>query len=617
MTNPTDLGFGALAIGAILLTLLLLGARMRRREDGWEAIIVCLALALGACLAVFGAFGDPRRFPMSWVTVLHEGREHQDVLHLTGRGVHAGPAFGALLRLASGGGPHDLREVVVLNLALLCVYAAGVLGIARHATRSWPAALGLSLASLLALPTVLTACSETPAAALAVLLVMGAIALAHVDDRASARPAEARLALALLVLVALLAASMRRETAFSSAPVVTIAFIRVLRGEEPLDAFQDRVRATFARALRASRRELALGVAVALLSLSPLLFPLENETAWIVEALHPLNPSFLTLPFFAAVLLVPVGTIALFALGAIHGLRRLFAFGLFPLGVIVTYRLYFSASHHAPFELLRYSTLLLPSLVLVSLFGFRELERWASRGAWPVRWRFFAIAALVALFGATPLFAVPAWLGWRDVKDSLPATPLDRDVQREVRFLLAARDAHPECALVAPVTRGEGAGRARGAWDVLVLGPHADVPTVHDAALDTQALVTREHPDTPCALLYLGLDCNLEGADCNRFGGGSVIEELTFDRIPYNDEAEYGAVRPVTRLVLRELSGRPATPRRASAGAPEHQDQTPRRRSIERRADVEVTETRDELELRHARDGASPRAHVEDEPRHL
>src|SRR6185503_16466797 len=83
--------------------------------------------------------------------------------------------------------------------------------------------------------------------------------------------------------------------------------------------------------------------------------PAPDDARYAIAALRPLNFSFLTW-LQATTFFFPFGTIVLFVLGVIHGVRRWFAFFFLPISVLMLLKMYAAGSHGAFLDKFRYLT---------------------------------------------------------------------------------------------------------------------------------------------------------------------------------------------------------------------------------------------------------------------
>jgi hypothetical protein len=544
---------------ALVLALVLLAGHLRRVRRGLGLRL----LGVAVLLAVAGGeidFPDMVAVPAAEDTVaLQEGGTEQNIEQIYGLGVHAGPLFGDLQRLAPGAGPPDLRRQVWLNrwLAALGILLFPV--VAWFASGSFLLALVLGRVFAMGMLAHHMGLSELPAALTALQFWLGALAAWRLDQglvRRAAGEAVSRLqmavAVALLILVTALAAGTRLELAGLGVVALTVVALRGVLGDAALRRV-DRWPGALWEALRTRWAALALAAGAA--AAGVLVLGLSRrigspEIQWVVTGLNPLHLGILQLPIFLTTVL-PLVFAVLLVLGFLHGVRRWRAFFGLPLAVLLLWGVYHRASHEAPREAFRYLCLIIPPLLLLVAVGWRELSDLAARRSWGRGWERPALLAMILLalvppgHGRAGLFGLP-----RAETDGYRALPISMDLQREVRGLLALRDGHPDCLVAAPVTRSRG-GPERGQAHRLVLF-HPDWAAPERLAGDDglgEAL--RRAGTDACVLLYLGLDCNLAEAEgCERYlePGMERVGEQVFPAAMYNDELEWGGTRAEVRL---------------------------------------------------------------------
>jgi len=549
---------------ALLLGLSLLVGHLSRVRHG----IGLRLLGVAVLLVVTGAeidFPDMLGAPdADAVVVLHEGGTEQNIEHVYGVGVHAGPLFKDLRTMIPGEGSSDLRRTVWLNqwLAALGLLAFPV--VAWFLSGSFLLALVLGRVFVTGMLAHHLGHSELPAALFALQFWLGALAAWRLDAalvrRAAKEPVrwvEAAASTALLFLVTGLAAGTRIELAGIGVVALGFLGLRAALGDARLRVV-DRWPGTLWASWRLRWGALAITigvVAAGLLLLRATLGIEDPEALWVVTGLNPLHLGILQLPFLVSVVL-PLGFAILLVLGFVHGVRRWRAFFGLPVAVLFLWGVYHRASHEAYRESFRYLCLIAPALLLFVAVGWRELADHAARRSWGRGWERPALVAMVLLMLVPPVHGRAGLFGLsRGEIQGYRNVPISMDVQREVRGLLALRDRHPDCLVVAPVTRSRG-GPERGDVHRLVLfHPEWEGPRQlggHDGL--SEAL--RGDRGDACVLLYLGLDCNLaEGPGCDRYvePGMPLLEEQVFPATMYNDVLEWGRTRPEVRLQVYQV----------------------------------------------------------------
>ncbi len=510
-----------------------------RHRSEWRFVAVGLA---GVAAAIAWALRGPL-VPTDWITVLQEGTTASNVRQLYGRGAHAGRGFDALLVLWSASGPVDLSAVVRLNVFLAAVNASFYWVIARRILGSIAGACFLT-AVFAANPNSLnSALSELPSQALTacILAAVPALALLH-DERDRSRRLVAVSVVHLGVLVVLVGA-LRVEMALVGILAFAVTTVRVALGDARLRAIAAAGIERITQSVRSLDRRVLLLVG-AVFAASLLWSPHNAELRWVYDGFHPLNPSFLT---FGLVLtsFLPFGVVAMIVLGVIHASRELLRFALLPVALVVLCRTYVSAAHGSLsvfWETFRYSTMLMPLLLVLAAFGWPELREMATRRSWPPAWRPVAIATLaLAMLVPPPPGTRDRFFPGGDPTSALVKVPglVTRDTQIEVRYLLRLVDEHPGCAFFTRVTaRDHGSDRSRGPFVFVGFGrPLRSPRELGDSAEEAlQALC-----DHACVLFYRGLDCNLAGDDgCPLPSPAVPVSALEFGALPYNDVAERG-----------------------------------------------------------------------------
>ena len=544
--SPAELTWLAASIVALgLLAVVVRGWARQRPDVRGRVIIGGTGALLGAALVL--ALVAPTDIPTGWITVLQEGRSIRNVRQLYGQGVHAGPGFDVLVERLSGHGPGTLPIVVRANLCLAVVDVVVLFFVASHALRSWWAGLAFAAAYACNPNTLQAAFSETPAMAWTLQVWLACIAAGVVSDRGLTLGLR-RLALAWLAVLVVLAASLRPESLVLGIPALAIGIGHVVDAEDPM---QRAVRTAGRRlqTLLTGPRAVFLLVAAVLLGLEYV--PVPENWRYAIAALRPLNFAFLTW-LQTIMLLFPFAIVVLFVLGVIHGVRRWFALFLLPISVLTLFKIYASGSHGAFLDKYRYLTFVTPLVLVVALFGFRELSYWAERRAWPRWWKRLAVLLLVA--------TIPAWNPWpREFfgrRQELPGVPtseafLARNQQTEVRYLLDLVARYPRCVFVTktPLADFRSDTKTGSRWSAFGT-PVPHLREKEDARASVEQMAAELAPESPCVLFYRSMDCDLVGVDDCRgeTDGRTPLEERVLENLPYSEIYEYGAHRPEIRL---------------------------------------------------------------------
>jgi hypothetical protein len=482
-----------------------------------------------------------------------EGRGIRNVEQLYGRGAHSGIGFGMLIDSVTGHDATTLPAIVRLNLCLTAVNATIFFLIGRYVVGSWWASGAFALLYASNLNTVHTALSEGPAAFGATHFWFGTMAGAVIDDARASQRLRVR-ALLWLALVVGLATLVRGEWCLVGGPALVVAAARVFGWEAEIR----RAATAGGRLVRSVvSGPLSVFVLASLVVCAVQWLPRMGHLSYALEALAPLNLSFLRLPWKLGVFL-PVGVIILFVLGVVHGTRRWLAFLLLPISLLILFKLYDGAMQGV-FEGFRYLTFLTPSVFFLALFGVREFSEWATRLEWPWWWRRPALL----LLGMSLLIWQPA--GWPEpfvrrhdlIGIVTPALLLSRNQQTEVRYLLDLTARYPHCVFLTKTVQAEHAGDARSGYRWTLFGrPLRSTRDVPGPISDLEESARQLAPEAPCLLFYRGLDCNLVGFDgCGgETRGRAPLEERVFENLPYSDTRAYGVHTPEIHLAVYAIA---------------------------------------------------------------
>ncbi|MEO8601954.1 MAG: hypothetical protein ABI629_05205 [bacterium] len=537
-----------LAANAILLLLLvavLFGRASGPRQTRYVAVALLSIVGLGVALAVFVP-----ALPIGWTTVLMEGRSIRNFGQLYGKGAHVGVGFDLLADALTGQDARTLSALVRTNVCLAVLNAITLFWLAWHVLRAWWAALAVAALYAANLNTLHAALSETPAMLWTAYFWIGCIAGAAVIDPQPARPWRRALALACLALAAGLAALLRRELLVIGLPAVALASAHAFGWSGVVE----RLAARGAAALRAlfSGPLWRLLLVAAVLGLAHMR-PWIGHISYLLDGIDPFLWTFLWLPLKLAVFL-PVGFVALFLLGTIHGLRHWASFLLLPLSLLVLYKVYASATQGA-LENFRYMTFLTPVAFFMALFGYRELIEWAARWQWPPWWQRPALLLLaLGLAVWQPLGTRELFGRHQHLPGMTAAEPLlGRNQQSEVRYLLDVVRRYPTCALLAKSPYADTVSTTTPRYRWVAFG--APLPRPLEQPHNGEAPETLARallPDAPCVLFYRSLDCNLTETDgcIPELRGRQPIEELALENLPYSDIRSYGAHRAELHLGL-------------------------------------------------------------------
>jgi hypothetical protein len=535
---------GALNVAAVALLAVVAGA-WARHEHRWRLALSAVA-TVAVILVAFTLTVRPSDIPVEWITILHHGLGRKLIMHLYGRGAHTGANFPFVLELLTGGPGLSLREVVWLNLLLGLINAAIFLHVALHLTRPVWAVLW-TLVFALNPATFFASFSELPTNLLGLYALAGIIGWAVVID-APPHPRWIRAAAyALCAVLTALAALTRAEVAAIGLVALALHALHGLAGAARWDAAVRWLGAVGERCLAWFGAHLGV---VVLLCLVGLLLSISGIPHVIgrqhVAGVYPFNASFLGLFLYLPMLLLPIGVSIAVAFGFAFTTVRFVRYGGIALSLFVLVRTYFSAQYEY-FEMGRYISYILPNILLLGLFGHEELFRLARR--WPPNWARAATVGYVMAWCTLPLPGLVELYARPDVtfEGGFAQIFLDRDTQREARFLVELTERNPECVFVGRSIIDLGDPKDNTQYYYIVFGAPLREPIVvpeRDAALAD--VIARYAPAASCVRLYYGHDCNLTFGDrCTAFiAGHRLIDERRFWALPYNNPRQSGYAAP-------------------------------------------------------------------------
>jgi hypothetical protein len=189
---------------------------------------------------------------------------------------------------------------------------------------------------------------------------------------------------------------------------------------------------------------------------------------------------------------------------------------------------------------------MLPAVFFLGLFGRQQLD--ALVQGWDPGWRRAARIVYLMAWLTVPLpgtlehFARPAY----DREGGFSQLLLDRNTQREVRYLLALTEKNPECVFVGRVIRVETSSTIIAEYHYAAFGkPIAWPEFVPETSVSLDEFIARHARGASCVRLYYGGDCNVTIGDrCEKFvAGRRRIEEERFWSRPYESPLQfpYGA----------------------------------------------------------------------------
>jgi hypothetical protein len=525
-----------LFLHAVLAVLLARMVAWKIKDDANLRRPAALAAALAAGLTVgMYAFTGARHIPTDWITVLHPGPSLTDITHLTGKGAHAGTNFARIAEQWASSPRLDLRDVLRMNIWLAGLNGIFFFLIARSVLGFLPAA-GLTV--LFATNPVIrtSALSEGPGQLLTFYLFCGALAACAFLRYESQDGKRAAWALSAILLLTLLCAMTRPESAgLGLMALAGAAYLLLFKDRDPLNV------RTWSPAQK-------IGGCLALLILS--LDIVEGPgIMWLADGARPLNPTIALLPLILWQYL-PLGFAVLALFGLIHAFRHMGKFLGLPLGFVVLFRTYHDATIGVYCDMFRFSTLWMPSVFLFALFGWREIRAWTSK--------YFsssaAAYALLALFLIPPAAAAQKFYwGGPSRRVAWDECPVLGHQQIETRFLVDALDRYPNKVFVARTVEGTGYsttpkvrrwtffGKPLPKTMSAEIGSKGPIPAALDAGFNAEDLIYFE-----------GNDCHLkDSADCAK-----DIDDLrrvslkVFDNPELCDQAQYGKHGKKIRLGL-------------------------------------------------------------------
>ena len=544
---------------ALLLFLGLVAFWLRRYPQDRPVAVAGALLAAGAVGAVL-LLWDPSEIPAGWVTILHEGYGYQNVMHLSGSGVHAENNFLVLQELWAGVGAYYsgsvvLRATVLVNICLALAGTGLFFVVAFVMSRKLWIALLFSFFLAANINFIHAVASETPALLLFVYFLMSTLPAALLNDRENTGWLVAGLAVFDLVLLGVLICATRFDMIVLVLPALLAGFIQLFN----LGPRIRRLLSALWRWTRGNWRWL-LPAALVLAAASTAWWAGyhhrgDPRIAWAIDGLFPFNPSFLTPPWFLAVYL-PLGLVLLIVLGFIGGFRGLIRTYFLPLSILVLWRTYYSATHGwgGPFyERFRFLTYLTPVFIFLALHGSRELGRWVAGWPW-LRARARAAAVVLGL-----LFLVwwpPGWGGHFNEGHDLPGLPhqrllMSRNQQTEVRYMLDLMDRYPDCAFITRTIKHDDVGKPQYLWGLF--GKKVRTDLFFQKPGETLWQVSQDRaPANPCVFFYYGLDCQKQTGDGCReeIKNRAVLEEHQLKDLPYTDYHGGDSHPPIIRLAV-------------------------------------------------------------------
>lgn len=544
----------SLNVTAVLLLVVVVVAWGRHRGRRAIASIGLLG-SVGVAIAYLSQV-RAADIPIAWLTVLHYGSEETSIAHLYGRGAHVGANFPLVVALIAGAARITLHDVVRMNLGLALVNLVAFFCIATRVQSVWWA-IPWTLVFACNVATFMASFSELPSNLLHLYFLAGVVGWVTLND-SEPQPRWVRAAAALLLgALTVLMASTRPEMGLTGCVALGVWAAHALLGDGGW--------ATCTAHLRA-----ALQRAVSFLGRHPAIVGLFCFAGWLISfgafgigcgsyglrtglsALYPINPTFLLGFFLLPAIGVPVAVAMAAFAGTAYAAFHFRRFGGLALAAVVTVNLYLAAPLGF-YEVVRYTSYFIGIVLLLGLFGRAALDELSTRRAWPERWRAFAMVLYVMAW-----FTLPA-LGTLDpylrpeyhASGGFPQLLLDRNTQREVRFLVAQTHNNPDCVFVARAIENHADPNRQPVWEYILFGAPIEQPIiVPERDLGLEATIARHAAGATCVRLYHGEDCNLTFTDrCREFvAGREIADEERFWSEPYNDPRGRGYAAP--ELVL-------------------------------------------------------------------
>ena len=520
------------------------------RHDGRARLVASAAAASAVIALAYLLAVAPGDIPVDWITVLHHSLGRKLLMHLYGRGAHAGSNFPFVLNALTGAPPLALREVVWLNLLLGLIGAVIFLHFAvRLVGPAW--AVPWTLAFALNPATFFAAFSELPTNLITLYLLAGFLAWAVIIDEPPQPRWIRAVAYAECAVLTTLLALTRAEVGTIGVVALAVRALHAALGAERWSAAWHRARGAGEWLLAALSARPALVVAFCavgiVLSVTGIPTLLGRQQ---VAGIYPFNPSFLALFVYLPMLLLPIAvSIAVFA-GFVDTTVHFVRTGGVALSLFLIVRSYFAAQYEY-FEMGRYVSYILAAVMLVGLLGHRALL--ARLRTWPATWMHAARVVYVMAWctlplpGIVELYARPEFRWDGGVAQIFPAL----DTQREARFLVAQTERNPDCVFVARVLVDLGDPKPDPHYSYVVFGgPIQDPVVVPEESASLAEVIAQHAAGAACVRLYYGGDCNLTFADrCRDFiAGHRLVDEQRSWARPYNNPRQSGYAAP--ELVL-------------------------------------------------------------------
>ena len=506
-----------------LLALALLGTCLTSHAEA-KGLRLWFSLSLAAPV-ILSLSLDVSLLPLAWITLLQEGSVSGIIASLHGQG-HHGPAFDALLWALGGEEGLRIRHIVKMNLVLGLFNMLGVAALTWVTTRRFALALLSASAWGLSPLVVNAAWSDLPAMLIASYTLLGACALSlfrHAPKRA----------LTLLALIALLLGGVRLEWGILGA----ISWISLLGAR----LIPPSIRTHLDRGVTSL---FALLIGLGSISLIGVLGEGTSASApeawqlWQAQGGGAADWGILTWPLAMAAA-CPLGLVILALIGGIQTLMRPLQWSAVFIGALLLQGIYWTSAHggDAPYEVLRYATLMSGLLAALSALGWHVLLAWLD-GRKYANTLVIGLALLCVIPPSPELFRSALETHHQESAGPLYEMPLSRHLQAEARSLIAAHERYPECIIASISAIEPSAEREVSAYEYVFFGGSLAAP-----------LVTKRQPEyfnegldrvvsgSECVLVHRGLDCHIKGGpDCREeVGGAHFVSGLERLPRPYYD----------------------------------------------------------------------------------
>jgi hypothetical protein len=534
------------ALHVIALALLVAMVTAWGRHPARRLLVASGVATLSCITLAYLTAVRPHDIPIDWITILHQSLGQASISHLYARGAHAGANFRFVVAAVAEGAAPNLHDVVWLNLLLALVNGAVFFHVALHvAGRFW--ALPWTLVFALNPAMFQASFSELPTNLLALYFLVGVVAWAVLKDPLP-QPNWVRVAaLILCAILTFLVLLTRLDVAVIGIVALTSHLAFAVLGPRRWSAANQRIRDGGGKLLVILGEHPAIVVVLCVTGWWLAFAGIPNLVGRSqATAIYPFNPYIFALPFFLPMLGLPIGVGITVLLGGVAAIVRFRSFGGLALSLFMLNGAEFAA-YTEYYSMARFLSYMLPAVFFLGLFGRQQLD--ALVRGWHPGWRRAALIVYVMAWLTIPLpgtveyFARPEY----DRNGGFSQLLLDRNTQREVRYLLTMTEKNPECVFVARVVRIETAATDIAGYQYAVFGkPVAEPEFVPESSVSLDEFIARHARGASCVRLYYGGDCNLIGSDrCEKFvAGRRLIEEERFWSRPYQSPLQFGYGAP-------------------------------------------------------------------------